>query len=100
MNAKGKPYQYISIRYDITERKESERMIRNIAYNDQLTDLPNRTSFSKILREEIRKDGKKGGNLAFVYMNIDRFRFVNDSLGHEAGDYMLSVVAKRLKDDS
>jgi diguanylate cyclase (GGDEF)-like protein/PAS domain S-box-containing protein len=97
LDAKGKPYQYISIRNDITERKESERMIRTMAYNDQLTDLPNRPSFRKMVREEIEKAEKKSGNLAFVHLNIDRFRFVNETLGHEAGDYMLSVVAKRLK---
>ena len=97
LDAKGKPYQYISIRNDITERKESERMIRTMAYNDQLTDLPNRPSFRKMVREEIKKAEKKNGNLAFVHLNIDRFRFVNETLGHEAGDYMLSVVAERLK---
>ncbi|MER2088167.1 MAG: EAL domain-containing protein [Sporosarcina sp.] len=97
LNEKGRPYQYISIRYDITASKESERMIRDLAYNDQLTKLPNRTSFRKVLHEEIAQAEKKGAKLAFVYLNIDRLRYVNDSLGHEAGDYILSVVSKRLK---
>ena len=94
---KGRPYQYISIRYDITSRKESERVIRDLAYNDQLTNLPNRTSFRKLLEKEVGEAKRQGTNLAFVYLNIDRLRNVNDSLGHEAGDYILSVVAKRLK---
>lgn len=97
LNDKGKPYQYISIRYDITEIKESERMIRDLAYNDQLTSLPNRTSFQKMFQQEIEVAKKQGTNRACVYMNVDRLRYVNDSLGHEAGDYILSVIAKRLK---
>jgi len=97
LNDEGKPYQYISIRYDITARKESERLVRKLAYNDQLTDLPNRTSFRKVLLEEVERSKEKSANLAIVYLNIDRLRYVNDSLGHEAGDYVLSVVAKRLK---
>lgn len=97
LNDKGKPYQYISIRHDITEIKESERMIRDLAYNDQLTSLPNRNSFQKMFQQEIEVAKKQGTNRACVYMNVDRLRYVNDSLGHEAGDYILSVIAKRLK---
>ena len=77
--------------------KESERMIRDLAYNDQLTSLPNRTSFRKMFYQEIEVAKKQGTNRAFVYMNIDRLRYVNDSLGHEVGDYILSVIAKRLR---
>ncbi|WP_381437670.1 putative bifunctional diguanylate cyclase/phosphodiesterase [Sporosarcina soli] len=98
LNAKGKPYQYISIRYDITERKESERMIRDLAYNDQLTQLPNRLSFREQLHSEIENAYGHGENLALVHLNIDRLHFVNDTLGYEAGDFILSVVAKRLKE--
>lgn len=97
LNDKGKPYQYISIRYDITARKEAERMVRNLAYNDQLTNLPNRTSFRNLLFEEVEEAKKNGETLAIVYLNIDRFRYVNDSLGNETGDYILSVLANRLK---
>jgi len=97
LNDKGKPYQYISIRYDITTNKESEQMIRDLAYNDQLTSLPNRTSFRKIFYQEIEVAKKQGTNRACVYMNIDRLRYVNDSLGHEVGDYVLSVIARRLR---
>lgn len=96
-NDEGKPYQYISIRYDITSRKESERLTHNLIHYDQLTNVPNRTSFRRILREEVGIAEKQETKLAFVYLNIDRFRYVNDSYGHEAGDYVLLEIAKRLK---
>ncbi len=98
LNDKGNPYEYISIRYDITPRKESERMTHELIYYDQLTNLPNRISIRKMLHEEIARSTDAGKNLAFVFLNIDRFRYVNDSFGHEAGDYVLTVIAKRLKD--
>ncbi|MCZ2259782.1 putative bifunctional diguanylate cyclase/phosphodiesterase [Sporosarcina sp. G11-34] len=98
LNDKGRPYQYISIRYDITAKKNAELMIQDLAYNDQLTDLPNRTSFQRLSFEAVLKAKKNDEKLALVTLNIDGFRFVNDSLGFEAGDYILTVVAKRLKE--
>ena len=98
LNEKNKPYQYVSIRNDITSRKEAEQLIRNLAYNDQLTKLPNRISFRRKLFKEVKTAGRSGRKLALVYLNIDRLRYVNDSFGHETGDYILSVVASRLKE--
>lgn len=98
LNEKNKPYQYISIRNDITERKEAEQMIRNLAYNDQLTKLPNRISFRRKLYQEVKESRRSGRKLALVFLNIDRLRYFNDSFGHETGDYILSVVAGRLKE--
>lgn len=97
LNDKGKPYQYASIRYDITARKKSEQMTYELVHYDQLTSLPNRTSIRRMLREEVGKSKENGTSLAFVYLNIDRFRYVNDSYGHEAGDYVLLIIAKRLQ---
>ncbi|MFS0576175.1 EAL domain-containing protein [Sporosarcina sp. 179-K 3D1 HS] len=97
LNEMGKPYQYISIRNDITQRIESEKMIRNLAYNDQLTELPNRISFRKEVHHAVEMAEKKKKELAYVRLNIDRLRYINDSLGFEAGDYVLSVIGRRLR---
>ncbi|MFD1929789.1 putative bifunctional diguanylate cyclase/phosphodiesterase [Sporosarcina siberiensis] len=98
LNDQGKPYQYVSIRNDITELKESERMIHNLAYNDQLTNLPNRLSLRKKLVEELEHAEKNQMKIGYVRLNVDRFRYINDSLGFETGDYFLSVIGERLKE--
>ncbi|WP_252504686.1 bifunctional diguanylate cyclase/phosphodiesterase [Sporosarcina sp. Marseille-Q4943] len=111
LNEKGIPNRYISIRYDITKRKLMEEKIRkdaeiyrkiveenrHLAYNDQLTSLLNRNAFAKKLRAAITEQQNTGSRLGLVYLNIDRLRNVNDSFGQETGDYVLSIVAKRLK---
>lgn len=98
LNDQGKPYQYVSIRNDITELKESERIIRHLAYNDQLTNLPNRLSLRKKLIEELEHAEKNQKKVGYIRLNVDRFRYINDSLGFETGDYFLSVIGKRLKE--
>lgn len=98
LNDKGIPYQYISIRYDITDRKKAEEVIRHLAYNDQLTDLPNRLYFRKKLSESLSVAKKNNSKIGLVKLNVDRFHYINDSLSYEMGDYVLSVVARRLKD--
>ncbi len=82
---------------DVTTRKHAEKMILDLAYNDQLTDLPNRVSFRKKLYTAIEAAREKSEKLGFVVLNIDRLRYVNDALGQESGDYILSIIAKRLK---
>ncbi|MFC5601996.1 putative bifunctional diguanylate cyclase/phosphodiesterase [Sporosarcina koreensis] len=111
LNEKGIPNRYISIRYDITERKLMEEKIRkdaevyrkiveenrDLAFNDQLTSLLNRSAFSTKLRIHLEGKRKNGSRLGLVYVNIDRLRNVNDSFGQDSGDYVLSVIAERLK---
>lgn len=97
LNDKGIPYQYISIRYDITDRKKAEEVIRHLAYNDQLTGLPNRIYFREKLSESLVVAKKNNGKIGLVKLNVDRFHYINDSLSYEIGDYVLSVVARRLK---
>lgn len=79
---------------DITVQKESELRIRDLAYYDQLTNLLNRHAFGQELYSRLERESSSCG---LVYMNIDRFRHINDSFGQEKGDYVLSVVADRLK---
>ncbi len=79
---------------DITKRKQSEEMIHYLAYHDTLTGLPNRRRFYHRLAEEL-KDGTE--NVAVMFLDLDRFKIINDTLGHSAGDLLLKEVAVRLK---
>ena len=77
---------------DVTERKKTERLIEHMAYHDSLTGLPNRVLFSKLVTEQLANSG--GGTLFFV--DLDRFKLINDTLGHHMGDQLLKQVANRL----
>lgn len=98
LNEKGVPYQYVSFRYDVTNRKKAEEKIHHLAYNDQLTELPNRLHFRRVLAEKVSIGNEENIKFCLAKLNIDRFRYINDALGYEMGDYALSVVAGRLKD--
>ena len=81
---------------DITERKQSEETIHHLAYHDPLTDLPNRRMFIQHLNREIHQAKRFRSRLAVLFLDMDRFKDVNDSLGHEAGDILLVEAARRL----
>lgn len=81
---------------DITERKHSEEMIHHLAYHDPLTDLPNRRMYIQHLNREIRQAKRFHSQLAVLFLDMDRFKDVNDSFGHETGDMLLIEAAKRL----
>lgn len=87
----------VVVMHDITHRKQTEERLQSLASNDQLTMLLNRTAFRRHLFDKIHEAQRKKAKLAVVYMNIDRFRYVNDTLGHQAGDELLQVIANRLK---
>jgi diguanylate cyclase (GGDEF)-like protein len=78
-------------------RAANEERIRYQAYHDLLTGLPNRTSFAEHLEEAMRRSKRFGWSVALMFLDVDRFKRVNDSLGHEAGDELLRIVASRLK---
>jgi diguanylate cyclase (GGDEF)-like protein/PAS domain S-box-containing protein len=82
---------------DITERKQSEERLHYQTFHDSLTGLPNRRLFSKQLEESIVKAQNNNTLLSVMFLDVDRFKNVNDSLGHEIGDLLLQGVAQRLK---
>lgn len=82
---------------DITERKRNERKVERLARYDLLTDLPNRRLLQENANRIIDAAGRAGRPLAVMYMDLDRFKDINDTQGHEAGDRVLAEVAQRLR---
>jgi diguanylate cyclase (GGDEF)-like protein/PAS domain S-box-containing protein len=83
---------------DVTGRKRAEEVIYHQAYHDILTGLPNRTLFKDRLGQAMLQARRNGGELAVMFIDLDRFKLVNDTLGHVKGDDLLQQVAARLKD--
>lgn len=82
---------------DITHQKRSEQMITHMAYHDGLTDLPNRSLFNDQLQIKLLQSKQKNQPMALLYLDIDRFKYINDSLGHLIGDMLLKQISKRLQ---
>jgi diguanylate cyclase (GGDEF)-like protein len=81
----------------IEEQVAHAKQVEYIAYHDALTGLPNRGLFSKVLGESIKQASRYDRHLAVLFLDLDRFKHINDTLGHEAGDQLLREVAARLK---
>lgn len=81
---------------DITEREKSWEKINFLAYYDQLTELPNRKSFEETLEKELIIAKTLNQRLAIMYLDLDRFKYINDTLGHHVGDKLLKAISKRL----
>jgi diguanylate cyclase (GGDEF)-like protein/PAS domain S-box-containing protein len=86
----------IFVVHDITERKRAEQRIRYLARYDTLTKIPNRMQFQHLLQQAIARAHRSGTALALLYLDLDRFKDVNDTFGHSAGDRTLEILSERL----
>jgi diguanylate cyclase (GGDEF)-like protein/PAS domain S-box-containing protein len=96
-DAQGLVHQYVAMFSDITQRKAMEEEIRRLAFLDPLTELPNRRLLMDRLQLAIATARRSGTQGALMFVDLDRFKFVNDHYGHEAGDDLLVEVANRLQ---
>ena len=87
---------YVSLSSDITERKAEEERLHNLAHYDPLTGLPNRTLLTDRLHQAISSARREKHHMALMFMDLDKFKQVNDTLGHHIGDLLLKEVAKRI----
>ena len=95
-NPAGRHTQLVGTVHDITERRENEERLHRLAHHDTLTGLPNRRQFYASLENERRTAMEHGRSLALLYLDLDRFKHVNDTLGHQAGDDLLRQVTERI----
>jgi len=83
---------------DISERKRTEEQIRKLAYCDSLTGIPNRQAFLETLELEIERSQREQRKFAILFMDLDSFKRINDTLGHNIGDLLLQIVTERLRE--
>ncbi|HET7024267.1 MAG TPA: EAL domain-containing protein [Gemmatimonadales bacterium] len=97
-DAAGKAYRLAGSQTDITVRKSIEEQLLHDAFHDPLTGLPNRALFMDRMGHAIRRGRRSDGRSAVLFLDLDRFKVVNDSLGHVHGDQLLVAIARRLED--
>jgi len=96
-DAQGQIRQYVSLFSDITALKQHQQQLQHMAHFDALTDLPNRLLLADRLRQGMAQAQRRGQVLALAFLDLDGFKFINDSHGHEAGDHLLLTLATRMK---
>jgi diguanylate cyclase (GGDEF)-like protein/PAS domain S-box-containing protein len=97
---RGEPAAMLTSGIDITERRAAEQQIAYLAYHDSLTGLPNRALLAEHLALALARARRTASAVALLYLDLDDFKLVNDSLGHAAGDQLLVQIARRLQDRS
>lgn len=95
-DADGRPVNYVGMINDITERKAAEDQLRYLAEFDALTDLPNRRLLRERTVQALARARRQQTELALLIIDLDRFKYINDTLGHAAGDDLLQTLAQRL----
>lgn len=96
-NDEGTITHFIAIQHDISQRKKESERDHHLAYHDVLTNLPNRTHFLGMQQQAISHAKRTQHMLATLFLDLDKFKPVNDKLGHHTGDQLLSAVAERLR---
>ena len=96
VDGEGKVIGFASLVHDVTERLNTERTIHYMAHHDALTGLPNRRLMQDRLNQAIMAARRKQRHVAVLFLDLDRFKVVNDTLGHDTGDFILKDVARRL----
>jgi diguanylate cyclase (GGDEF)-like protein/PAS domain S-box-containing protein len=93
----GRPWMIQGVMFDITERKNAEQQVAFLAYHDKLTGLPNRALFEEMLEAALARARREDTGVAVLFLDLDNFKLVNDSLGHHAGDLLLAQLSDRLR---
>lgn len=93
----GQAPRYVGIMADVTERRRQDEHLRHLALHDPLTGLANRTQLEARLEEALKRCRREGDHVALLFIDLDRFKPVNDTLGHDVGDALLREQAQRLK---
>ena len=97
-DATGKITNYIAVIADISKLKEAEAQLSHLAHHDSLTGLFNRFVFTSGLEQALERAGRHQQKVALLFLDLDRFKLINDTLGHGVGDELLCTIAQRLKE--
>jgi diguanylate cyclase (GGDEF)-like protein/PAS domain S-box-containing protein len=93
----GQPINFMVQAYNITMQKKAEERLRHMAYHDPLTGLANRNKLEQFINQILAQSRRHQESFALMFIDLDRFKNINDTIGHEAGDLLLQIIADRLK---